>query len=54
MRGFGDILYNFHWIVPGEAAALQNYAGFLGPFLRGFGIRSLINLRANQLWLVAL
>jgi len=46
MRGPGDVLYNFHWIVPGEAArAAQAYAGFLGPFLSRHGIRSLINLR---------
>ena len=46
MRGLGDVLYNFHWIVPGEAArAAQAYAGFLGPFLSRHGIRSLINLR---------
>jgi hypothetical protein len=46
MRGPGDILYNFHWIVPGEAArAAQAYAGFLGPFLVRHGIRGLINLR---------
>lgn len=46
MRGPGDVLYNFHWIVPGEAArAAQAYAGFLGPFLKRHGIRSLINLR---------
>lgn len=46
MRGPGDVLYNFHWIVPGEAArAAQAYAGFLGPFLTRHGIKSLINLR---------
>jgi hypothetical protein len=46
MRGPGDVLYNFHWIVAGEAArAAQAYAGFLGPFLKRHGIRSLINLR---------
>jgi len=46
MRGPGDVLYNFHWIVPGEAArAAQAYAGFLGPFLKRHGIRCLINLR---------
>ena len=46
MRGPGDILYNFHWIVPGEAArSAQAYAGFLAPFLRRHGIRSMINLR---------
>ena len=46
MRSPGDILYNFHWVVPGEAArAAQAYAGFLGPFLKGRGIGSVINLR---------
>ena len=46
MRGLGDILYNFHWIVPGEAArAAQAYAGFLGPFLERHGIKSIVNLR---------
>jgi hypothetical protein len=46
MRGPGDVLYNFHWIVPGEAArAAQAYAGLLGPFLARHGIKSLINLR---------
>jgi hypothetical protein len=46
MRGPGDVLYNFHWIVPGEAArAAQAWAGFLGPFLARHRIRALINLR---------
>mgnify|MGYP001550370103 CR=1 FL=1 len=46
MRSAADILYNFHWIVPGEAArSAQAYAGFLGPFLSARGIRSVINLR---------
>ncbi|MBL6852713.1 MAG: hypothetical protein ISS15_08385 [Alphaproteobacteria bacterium] len=46
MRGPGDVLYNFHWIVPGEAArSSQAYAGFLAPFLKRHGIRTLINLR---------
>jgi len=49
MRGPGDILYNFHWIVPGEAArAAQAYAGFLGPFLARHGIKGLINLRGHN------
>jgi hypothetical protein len=49
MRGPGDILYNFHWIVPGEAArAAQAYAGFLGPFLARHGIKCLINLRGTN------
>jgi hypothetical protein len=46
MRGPGDVLYNFHWIVPGEAArSAQAYAGWLAPFLTRHGIKSLINLR---------
>ncbi|HUJ02761.1 MAG TPA: hypothetical protein VLW75_03920 [Rhizomicrobium sp.] len=46
MRHPADILYNFHWIVPGEAArSAQAYAGFLGPFLARHGIRAVINLR---------
>lgn len=46
MRDPRDILYNFHWIVPGEAArSAQAYAGFLGPFLSRHGIKALINLR---------
>ena len=50
MRSVGDILYNFHWIVPGKAArSAQAYAGFLGPFLRRHGIRTLINLRGPNL-----
>lgn len=52
MRPIGDILYNFHWIVPGKAArAAQAYAGFLGTFLKKHGIASLINLRGpNPAW----
>src|SRR5581483_497932 len=50
MRGPADILYNFHWIVPGEAArSAQAYAGFLAPFLRRHGIRSVVNLRGQNL-----
>ncbi len=49
MRGPGDVLYNFHWIVPGEAArAAQAYAGFLGAFLARHRIKSLINLRGRN------
>ena len=34
MRKLLNLLYNFHWIVPGEAArGAQAWAGFLGPFL---------------------
>src|SRR5580658_9810275 len=46
MRSLADILYNFHWVVRGEAArSAQAYAGFLAPFLRSRGICSVINLR---------
>ena len=46
MRNLSEVLYNFHWIVPGEAArSAQAYAGFLGPFLTSHGIRSVVNLR---------
>jgi hypothetical protein len=46
MRRFLDVLYNFHWIVPGDAArGGQAHIGRLGPFLRRHGIRALINLR---------
>ena len=49
MRSLGDILYNFHWVVPGEAArAMQAWAGGLGPFLRARGIRAIINLRGRN------
>jgi hypothetical protein len=49
MRGPGDILYNFHWVVPGEAArAMQDWAGFLAPFLKKRGIRAIINLRGRN------
>jgi hypothetical protein len=52
MRSPGDVFYNFHWIVPGEAArSSQAYAGFLGWFLRRRGIRTMINLRGpNPEW----
>lgn len=46
MRDPRDVLYNFHWIVPGEAArAAQAWGGFLGPFLARHRIKALINLR---------
>lgn len=52
MRSLGDVLYNFHWVVPGEVArSAQAYAGFLRPFLKSHGIATLINLRgANPHW----
>jgi protein tyrosine/serine phosphatase len=49
MRSIGDILYNFHWVVPGEAArAMQAWAGGLRSFLETRGIRSLVNLRGRN------
>lgn len=52
MRSLPDLFYNFHWIEPGKAArSSQAYAGFLVPFLRGRGIRALVNLRGpNPHW----
>lgn len=49
MRSLAEVLYNFHWVVPGEASrSAQAYAGFLGAFLRGRGIRTVINLRGSN------
>lgn len=49
MRNLGDFLYNFHWVVPGEASrAMQAWAGGLGPFLRRRGVRAIINLRGRN------
>ena len=49
MRSLGDILYNFHWVVPGEASrAMQAWAGGLGAFLEVRGIRAIINLRGRN------
>jgi protein tyrosine/serine phosphatase len=49
MRSLGDILYNFHWVVPGEAARMaQPWAGGIGPFLEARGIKALVNLRGRN------
>lgn len=49
MRSIGDILYNFHWVVPGECArAAQAWAGGVGPFLEKRGVKALINLRGRN------
>ncbi len=49
MRDLGDILYNFHWVVPGDAArAAQAWAGGVGPFLERRGIKAVINLRGRN------
>jgi hypothetical protein len=54
MRSPAEILYNFHWVMPGEAArGARAYAGFLGPFLGARGVRAVINLRGpneKYLW----
>jgi len=49
MRSAGDIFYNFHWVIPGEAArAAQAWAGGVGPFLEKRGIAAVINLRGRN------
>lgn len=49
MRSASDILYNFHWVVPGEAArAAQAWAGGVRSFLKKRGIRAIINLRGRN------
>src|SRR6201995_4047245 len=48
-RTTGDVLYNFHWVVPGEAArAMQAWAGGLKTFLGRRGIKAIINLRGRN------
>ena len=49
MRSLGDILYNFHWVLPGEAARMaQPWAGGYRRFLARRGIRAIINLRGRN------
>ncbi len=49
MRSIGDILYNFHWVIPDDCArAAQAWAGGVGPFLQKRGIKALINLRGRN------
>ena len=49
MRSAGDIFYNFHWVIRGEAArAAQAWAGGVGPFLEKRGIAAVINLRGRN------
>jgi protein tyrosine/serine phosphatase len=49
MRSLGDVLYNFHWVVPGQAARMaQPWAGGTGPFLQARGVRAMINLRGRN------
>jgi protein tyrosine/serine phosphatase len=48
-RTVGDILYNFHWVVPGDASrAMQAWAGGLATFLKRRHIRAIINLRGRN------
>jgi len=49
MRSLGDVLYNFHWVVPGEAARMaQPWAGGYRRFLARHGIRGIVNLRGRN------
>jgi protein tyrosine/serine phosphatase len=49
MRKLLNLFYNFHWIVPGEAArSAQAYAGFLAAFLEKNGLKAVINLRGHH------
>ena len=49
MRSLGDILYNFHWVAPGEASRMaQPWAGGTGAFLQKRGLKALINLRGRN------
>jgi len=44
-----NLLYNFHWIAPGEAArSAQAYLGSLGRFLRANRLKAVINLRGRH------
>jgi protein tyrosine/serine phosphatase len=48
-RSATEILYNFHWIIPGEAArSAQGLGRRFERLLQGHGIRSLLNLRGEQ------
>lgn len=49
MRSPLDVTYNFHWVVPGEAARMaQAHFGGLAGFLRRHGIKAMINLRGRN------
>lgn len=49
MRKLLNIIYNFHWVVPGEAArSAQAVAGGLSMLLATQKIRGLINLRGSN------
>ena len=49
MRKLLNLLYNFHWIAPGDAArSAQAYAGMLGWFLSANRLKAVINLRGRH------
>jgi len=49
MRKLLNLLYNFHWIAPGDAArSAQAYLGLLAGFLRANGLKAVINLRGRH------
>jgi hypothetical protein len=49
MLGLLNRFYNFHWVVPKEAArAAQPWMGFYTAFLKGNGIKAIINLRGHR------
>lgn len=49
MRKPLDVLYNFHWVIPGEVArSAQPYMGMMGALLGGNAIASVINLRGRH------
>lgn len=49
MRTPLELLYNFHWVIPGEAArSAQGFAGGLDRILVRRRIRSIVNLRGRH------
>ncbi len=49
MRSVLDVAYNFHWVVPGEAARMaQAHFGGLDGFLRRHKLGAMINLRGSN------
>jgi hypothetical protein len=49
MRKLLNLLYNFHWVVPGEAArSSQAHMGGLETFLAANGLKAVINLRGRH------
>lgn len=49
MRTPLELLYNFHWIAPGEAArSAQGFAGFLDRILKRNAIHAIVNLRGRN------